>query len=299
MTTDKKIPRRLRYSFSRRSAIAVPLALVFLILRPASADRGGLEAQIKFDYLEKVLTLRHFYSGERLRFRPDGTLQGDTPIGPWTLDGQIEVEDVQLHGARLVIKGRRIHRVFDAQYKPLDELTTVKNDSGKQQKELAKALQHLKAEVEIELPSENPTEKDVSSAIHAVFLTNSESMMDVVPAFWRAYFAKQEGTPAPRLKGPVYFFKPGNGMSPPRSTYAPDPEYSPAAQAAKYQGTIVMSLIVDASGETKDLQIQTPLGLGLDERAVAAISTWKFDPAQKDGKPVAVAINVEVSFHLY
>ena len=67
----------------------------------------------------------------------------------------------------------------------------------------------------------------------------------------------------------------------------------------KYQGTAVMSLVVDASGAPKDLQIVRPLGLGLDEKAVAMIRTWEFKPAQKDGKPVAVAITVEVSFHLY
>jgi protein TonB len=41
------------------------------------------------------------------------------------------------------------------------------------------------------------------------------------------------------------------------------------------------------------------LGLGLDEKAIEAVNTWKFEPAQKDGRPVAVAINVEVQFRLY
>ena len=299
LKTDKKITRSLLCFLSRRSAIAALLALTLLPLRSAWAEHG-LEGQVKFDYLEKVLTLRHFYSGERLRFHSDGTLQGDAPIGPWTLDGQIEVEDVHLHGARLLIKGRRIHRIFDAQYKPQDELTTIKNDHGKPQKDLEKALRHLKVEIEIELPTEKPDEKDVSSAIHAVFLTGSESMVDIVPSYWHAYFAKQEGKPQspPEPKEPVYYVKPGK-ISAPHITLQPGPEYSQEARKAKYQGTIVMSLIVDASGAPGDLQIQRPLGLGLDEKAVAAISTWKFEPAQKDGKPVAVAINVEVTFRLY
>lgn len=298
MKADKKIPRSLLCFFLRRSAIVALLALTLLPLRSAWADHR-LEGQVKFDYLEKVLTLRHFYSGERLRFHSDGTLQGDAPVGPWTLDGQIEVVDIHLRGSRLVIKGRRIYRVFDAQHKPQDELTTIKNDHGKPQKDLEKALQRLKVEIEIELPSEKPDEKDISSAIHAAFLTDSESMMDIVPSYWHAYFAKQEGKPAPELKGSVYFLKPGGGMSPLHPISAPDPEYSPEARQLKYQGTVVISLIVDPSGTTRDLQVQGPLGLGLDELAVAAISTWKFEPAQKDGKPVPVAIAVEVNFHLY
>jgi TonB family protein len=299
LKTDKKIPRSLLCFLSQRSAIAALLALTSLPLRFAWADHG-LEAQVKFDYLEKVLTLRHFYSGERLRFRSDGTLQGDAPIGPWTLDGQIEVEDVHLHGARLLIKGRRIHLTFDAQHEPQDQLTAIRNDRGKPQKDLEKALQHLKVEIEIGLPSEKPDEKDLSSAIRAVFLAHSESMADIVPGYWHAYFTKQEGKAAPPVKGPVYYsIKPGSGISPPHAIYSPDPDYSRDARELKYQGTIVMSLIVDPSGTTRDLQIQRPLGLGLDEKAVAAISTWKFEPAQKDGKPVPVQIHVEVNFHLY
>jgi outer membrane biosynthesis protein TonB len=41
------------------------------------------------------------------------------------------------------------------------------------------------------------------------------------------------------------------------------------------------------------------LGMGLDEKAIEAVSLWKFLPAMKDGAPVNVQINVEVNFHLY
>ena len=62
---------------------------------------------------------------------------------------------------------------------------------------------------------------------------------------------------------------------------------------------MVVWLVVDATGVPRDLQVQRPLGLGLDEKAVERISTWKFEPGRKDGQAVAVKINVEVSFRLY
>ena len=158
-----------------------------------------------------MLTLRHFYSGDRLKFRSDGTLEGYGSTDPWTLDGQIEVQEIQLHGARLMIKGRRIHLIFDTQHNPQDELTTIGDHPDKQRKDLEKELRRLKTEIEIELPSDQPDEKVVSSAMHAVFLSNSESMMDVVPSYWRAYFAKREGKPAPQVQGPVYTFKSKEG----------------------------------------------------------------------------------------
>jgi TonB family protein len=272
--------------------------MTVLPMQPAWAD--DIEKQIKFEYLEKVLTLRHFYSGEHLKFQSDGALQGSAPIGPWTLDGQIEVEDLHLHGAQVVIKGRRIHRIRDAQGNLADQLSTIDISHDKKQKELEKELRRLKVEIEIELPSEKPGEKDVASAIHAVFLGSSESMMDVVPGYWQAYFAKQEGKPQSALhpkKEPVS--RVGGGVSPPRAILRPDPEYSDEARKARYQGTVVVSLIVDASGTPADVQITTPIGMGLDEKAIAAIGAWKFEPSQKDGQPIAVAVNIEVSFRLY
>ncbi len=297
MKADNKTRPNLLHSFARRSAIAL-LALTLCPLRPAWAD--GLEKQVKFDYLDKVLTLRHFYSGEHLKFNSDGTLQGNAPIGPWTLDGQIEVEDVGLHGAQLVIKGRRIHRIIDAQHNLGDQLRIVEKNNDKKSKELMKELRRQKVEIEIQLASEKPDGKEVASAIDAVYLTSPESMMDIVPSYWRAYFAKQEGKPqsSPNQKK-IAFYKVGGGVIPPHVTISPDPEYSDDARKAKYQGTVIIWLVVDSSGAPTDLQIVRPIGMGLDEKAIAAISTWKFEPAQKDGEPVPVAINVEVTFRLY
>jgi periplasmic protein TonB len=94
-------------------------------------------------------------------------------------------------------------------------------------------------------------------------------------------------------------FHVGGGVSAPRAIFAPDPEYSEEARKAKYQGTCVLWLIVGPDGRPRDIRVTRTLGLGLDEKAVEAVRQWKFDPAMKDGKPVAVQISVEVSFRLY
>jgi protein TonB len=94
-------------------------------------------------------------------------------------------------------------------------------------------------------------------------------------------------------------FKVGGGVSAPKPIYAPDPEYSEEARKAKYQGTCVLWLVVGPDGKARDIRVARTLGLGLDEKAMEAVKTWKFEPAMKDGKPVAVQINVEVTFRLY
>ncbi len=85
----------------------------------------------------------------------------------------------------------------------------------------------------------------------------------------------------------------------PKAIYTPDPEYSKEAREAKIQGTCLLWLIVGADGNPRDIKVQKSLGKGLDEKAIEAVKIWKFEPATKDGQPVAVQINVEVSFRLH
>ena len=93
-------------------------------------------------------------------------------------------------------------------------------------------------------------------------------------------------------------FRVGGAVSAPRVSYSPDPEYSDEARRAQYQGTCVLSLIVGPDGLPQDIRVARSLGMGLDEKAIEAVKQWRFQPALKDGKPVAVAINIEVQFRL-
>jgi TonB family protein len=94
-------------------------------------------------------------------------------------------------------------------------------------------------------------------------------------------------------------FKVGGGVSAPRAIYDPDPDYSEEARKAHYQGSVILYVIVDALGHPREVRVQRSLGMGLDEKAIAAVKTWRFQPAQKDGHPVPVEMTVEVNFHLY
>jgi protein TonB len=94
-------------------------------------------------------------------------------------------------------------------------------------------------------------------------------------------------------------FRVGGGVSAPKVIDAPDPDYSEEARKAKYQGTCILWLIVGPDGRPRDIKIARQLGMGLDQKAIEAVRRWKFEPALKDGRPVAVQINVEVNFRLY
>ncbi|HEY5030795.1 MAG TPA: energy transducer TonB [Candidatus Angelobacter sp.] len=91
----------------------------------------------------------------------------------------------------------------------------------------------------------------------------------------------------------------GSGVSIPRAIYAPEPEFSEEARRIKHQGEVTLLATIGADGRTRDLVVVRSLGMGLDEKAIEAVRTWRFDPAKKDGRPVAVQMNIIVSFHLF
>jgi TonB family protein len=94
-------------------------------------------------------------------------------------------------------------------------------------------------------------------------------------------------------------YRVGGGVTAPRILYAPDPEFSEEARKAKYQGTVVLWIVVGTDGRPRDIRVQRSLGMGLDEKAIESIRQWRFEPGRKDGIAVAVQVNIEVNFRLY
>jgi len=94
-------------------------------------------------------------------------------------------------------------------------------------------------------------------------------------------------------------FHVGEGVSAPRPIYTPEPEFSEEARKAKYQGVVVLNIVVGTDGRVHNPRVVRSLGMGLDEKAIEGVKTWKFDPSKKDGRNVAVEMNIEVAFNLY
>ena len=92
--------------------------------------------------------------------------------------------------------------------------------------------------------------------------------------------------------------KVGGEVRAPKPTYAPPPQFSAAARAAKHDGTVELGLIVKADGTPGDIWVNRKAGFGLDQQAVQTARQWKFRPATRDGKPVAVVISIGMSFKL-
>lgn len=98
--------------------------------------------------------------------------------------------------------------------------------------------------------------------------------------------------------GPIYAGF-GHGITTPKGIYMPNPEYSDKGRRKKIQGTVTMKIVVTAQGTVRDPTIANSLEPSLDQQALKAVKAWKFQPAMKDGVPVATQIAVQMSFHLY
>jgi protein TonB len=94
-------------------------------------------------------------------------------------------------------------------------------------------------------------------------------------------------------------YRPGGGVTAPRAIYQPEPEYSDEARKAKFQGSVLLWLVVGPDGRPRDLKLVRSVGMGLDEKALETVRSWRFEPGRKDDIPVAVQVQVEVIFHLY
>jgi TonB family protein len=90
----------------------------------------------------------------------------------------------------------------------------------------------------------------------------------------------------------------GDGVTPPTVIYRVEPEYTEEARQAKYQGTVVVRVIIHKDGTLAVDEIVRELDYGLTQRAIEALEQWKFKPGMKNGEPVAVSLTMEVNFNL-
>ena len=78
--------------------------------------------------------------------------------------------------------------------------------------------------------------------------------------------------------------------------HEPAPPYPESLKGSGIQGTVVVQAIIDQKGCAESVRVVQKLNPQLDELAKQAVNSWKFTPATKDGKPVAVIVQIAVEF---
>jgi len=273
-------------------------ALAFAV--PVSAS-DKLEQTLNRQYKKHIYTLRQPMTAPTQQYDSLGNSPTASALGPWTIYARVEIRKIKLELNRLVVEGQRIGMKFNNHSKSL--VPTKLDDK-------------VKLEISLGQPLDSPDQ--VRTIFSHIFAFSKEDFLASVPEIWRHYLATNlESYPddggqllfKPYLPSKVADKKPepqsndifhvGNGVTAPKARFTPDPTYSMAARGAKFQGTSILSVIVDKNGAVQNILLARPAGLGLDEESVQAVRTWKFDPAKRNGEPVAVEVSVEVTFNLY
>ncbi|HVS01457.1 MAG TPA: energy transducer TonB [Thermoanaerobaculia bacterium] len=99
--------------------------------------------------------------------------------------------------------------------------------------------------------------------------------------------------PPPEPAGPIVI---DHTVVPPVKRFAPQPPYTEAARRARIEGVVVLQAVVDEQGRVGEVRVLRGLPLGLDRSAAETLATWRFEPATRQGRPVAVYYNLSVFF---
>ncbi len=95
-------------------------------------------------------------------------------------------------------------------------------------------------------------------------------------------------------------YRPGSGIVSPKLLQEVKPQYTADAMRAKIQGTVWVEAIVMPDGSVGNVQITRSLDptFGLDQEAVKAVRRWRFVPGTRQGQPVPVLVEIELTFTL-
>ncbi|MGB6691750.1 MAG: energy transducer TonB [Terracidiphilus sp.] len=141
--------------------------------------------------------------------------------------------------------------------------------------------------------------KILKDALDQIFADGlDDRMMAAMPDFWKLYYqaaaAKTDFKPTdPAVLRQVEVDQKAKLLS----TF--QPESNDYAQDAGVAGMCLYHAVIGADGRPGQIAVARPIGFGLDESAVAAISKASFQPAIKDGHPVPVVLDLVVQFHIY
>ncbi len=283
----------------------VVLALVCGLFPAATAADQELEKLLIDQYRDKVLALRHPFKSSSQEYDAEGKPAKRGEEGPWTLYGRIVVKKIAVDAGRLKVEGQRAVYGFNKN----GSLVRFSNDR-----------KHPAEELKVTLRLNQPlaSADEAATVLGRVFARTPEEMVSSVPTYWQPQVAKLLGVGIPKKTdlqdasgtgvaaeagsdqiAKLADFTDRKHFTAPRVLYKREPNFSEAARAWRYEGTVGMNVIVDNTGRVGQITIVHPLGMGLDENAVETVRNWRFAPATHDGQPIAVLVYIEIDYHLY
>jgi TonB family protein len=93
-------------------------------------------------------------------------------------------------------------------------------------------------------------------------------------------------------------YRGGSGITPPRLLREVKADYTEEARQRRIAGDVILEIVVRRDGTVGDVKVLQGLGSGLNDQAMQAVRQWRFAPAQRQGTPVDVIVEVAVEFKI-
>jgi TonB family protein len=238
---------------------------------PLHAD--SLKDALNHKYKNQILALRSPFTAGDQKFDSAGHSLTAAPKSGWLIYGGIYVEKLNLSSDTFRLDGPRVG---------------VTDEKKKGKPVLVRFSKPIRVEIHLDRPLKSLD--DAQAVLGRVFFLGTDVAEHAMPEFRRA-----DDTTA---DDQIYDYHQG-GITAPKATYTPEPDFSEEARREKFQGNVVLSIVVDKAGNVARIRMDKVLGHGLDEHAMEAIKSWRFLPGTRNGEPVAVREPISVGFNLY
>jgi TonB family protein len=248
-------------------------AILTFALIAVSAPGQSTEADLKGRLLNKPLYLRGLWAEDSLKFDSDGKIRTKSTNRPFTVCG-VDIHHIQLKSDKLVLTGDRAGL----------ELAPMKRIP-------------LEETIQVEIAA--PPAGDYGAALDQIFATDLADLTPSLPVYWQPY-ALKHFLPAPEIVvEPAPTLPRLSGVTNPVLLKSVEPSFSPLGRRYKYGGDVVLHFVVRPDGTVSEVRVTTPLGLGMDEQAIAALYGYRFKPAMLNGQPVSTELQVNVNFKIF
>lgn len=246
----------------------------------STADQEALRSQ----YANKVLIFRKSYRFlDRLEVKADGSVPGKLRSGYWSMDGACQVKELEFRKDSVIFKCTKLWADVkdDGQlhYFPVSVALKGRTDYPK------------KMDIVFRAGPASESVAQVSERVGTIFLSEQDSKLAATPAPISAYIQKLSVQPD---------IDPISGLgfdgTPPKPVSTPIPDLSREAELVGQAGGESFVLLVDEQGKASVVAFTRLLQYGLEETTIDAVKDWKFQPAMKDGKPVAVRIAMDIDY---
>jgi len=244
---------------------------------------------IKSQLLGQPLLLRGFWMADDLHFDCTGQPLADYKTGSFT-ESAFDAKKVDLSGGRLTIEGQRVAIAF-----------TKDGDTKRLPMTRSKLFGTSPEKLTIVIDGQG--DPDFSKELDAVFASHLYDIAPSLPELWQPFARKHFLRPG-QIASPATYQTKSAVMHVGANVMRPEvlkqilPTFNETARQLKYSGASEIYLWVERDGMPSHITIVRPVGVGLDEKAAAAVAQYKFSPALFDGKPVVVELYVDVNFQI-